>query len=729
MRVLLVNDTRTVSLLTAVVLHRVFTSQGHSVEAFFGVTTTRSALRFWRDVAPTIDLAEVDQIHLCSMTFSDAETELCVAQINAWKKWRSGVVIYTHRWPDGYVRSRFQVMISPFEILDSYSAHLGSEERELLRYSLIEARQSDVSTVGISEIQFSEFLAYKVWNKDNPSTYYWCLVNDLKATLRDLKDEFAQQPSLISSMHEANTTLQDYGRGFYYFDLSLEARPHYEKTIEGRMRLPLPGAPFDDRVLGFGSVVEDDGYPRIFIKRPWGTRTLPSVQWLLEQYSAECELPQHDVWLGQQDSKNLDFRKAGLQRDELPRIKAGMRRFAEIAHQVSFGERSPDPTLARILHEAASRALAAIDIKLSFAGRSLRFDPDKTRMRIDEGNRSGEERHTVILHLDAESPEAASFLYANAGYNLAKLEQLLEGVLIGLGTHTSIWLGALRLPERLRINLCVNNANSELKKLLQDEKEVETLSLPDAIAIDLIKRKSAIFRLLSETASTRDLKLVIFRQSEVIGPSVQYALLVEELAGQVAEGRSSFLALDLFAGSGLVARSLLSKSANIHVFCVDSAISGRDVGLQDEDRVTWLRCSAADVVGNRALIDRSFDLITMDPPHSALLDLLHDEVAQGRSFLESVAERTPLLVVYQGHVSQAGRASELVRAIVPYLPKVALWTVGSETIIVAGRTKLTCRDRSVSFEDVMEIAKGRIKMRADRYQWVVNFDIREADQP
>lgn len=69
----------------------------------------------------------------------------------------------------------------------------------------------------------------------------------------------------------------------------------------------------------------------------------------------------------------------------------------------------------------------------------------------------------------------------------------------------------------------------------------------------------------------------------------------------------------------------------------------------------WLRADARAVVEqNSPLIEQSFDVIGLDPPHSELVELLFG--AEGRDSLVRLCTlRSSLLVLYQGHSTQRGR--------------------------------------------------------------------------
>ena len=417
--------------------------------------------------------------------------------------------------------------------------------------------------------------------------------------------------------------------------------------------------------------------------------------------------------------------RAGLSRQDLPTLLPRLHSFAAAAFSGKYGERTPNPALTRVLHDSATRALRRLDLKGQYVA-SLNCDPSRTRIRIDQGNRSARERATVVLRLLAGDANAAAFLYAGNGYNLNKLERLLEGILLGLGSYQSAWLGSLRVPERLRIDVHMpSGIGAALGDRLRTVPEVEPVSLTRAIDLGLLTSQSSIHSILSAGRVTRDINMILYRESETIGPSVQFAWLVGGLASEVGSSLGRGIqVLDLFAGSGLVAREILSKQNTARVYCVDAAISALQASVKGLAGVTWLRTEAHRACGGAdALLDMEFDLISMDPPHAAVFDLLFRAVSPDRTFIDQVSHRAPWLVVYQGHVSQFGRARSLERTLAERYQCTALWTMGAETIMIAGPANIKNEDTGISrtFQEVMTAIEHGLHVQCDHYGWVVSW--------
>ena len=721
MRILLIHDTRSVSLLSAVILYRVLTRLGNTVQPFFGSETTRHARDFWTTTVDGLNLDNSDQIYLCSITFDDSHPDRCLTTLKRLgQSVQNGIVVLTHRWPDGYLDAGVEVIIPPFDLVERFAKELTPVERELLRYSLIISRQAEPEFVSSDDFYFCEYLGTTIW-KDFEA-YWWKLANDLDLTMLQLRRDYAlagredyRELSVLGKV----TSRDD---GWIQFELAKSSYGHCEKTVEELMRLH--DVPED--AIGIGVLdIEDLDDPRVYLHRPWSSKLLPSIGWLLEQFSAKFNLPPADSWWGPQNAKSILLSRARLTRRDLPALMPHLHSFAAAAFSAKYGERSPNAALTRVLHDSATRALRKLDLKGGYVT-SLRFDPSRTRIRIDQGNRSGKERATVVLRLLAENADAAAFLYAGNGYNLGKLERLLEGILLGLGSYQSAWLGSLRVPERLRIDVHMPvGIGAALGDRLRTIPEVEPLSLARAIELGLLTHQSSIHSILSAGRVTRDINLILYRESETIGPSVQFSWLVGALASEVAASLGREIqVLDLFAGSGLVAREILSKQRGARVYCVDAAITAEQAGSKSLSGVTWLRTHAHRVCGGPdALLDMEFDLISMDPPHAAVFDLLYRAVPPNRTFIDQVAERAPWLVVYQGHVSQFGRARSLEQTLAVHYRCTALWTMGAETIMIAGPAGIKNEDTGLSrtFGEIMAGIEHRLQVQCERYAWVVNW--------
>lgn len=261
---------------------------------------------------------------------------------------------------------------------------------------------------------------------------------------------------------------------------------------------------------------------------------MPSVEWLLEQYAEDFGLPSASFWWGPQDSKSLLFTRAGLDYSDLPDFIPRLERFAQFAYEIEDGERRPAAGIARVVHEAATSALRLLDLCCAYTRGdppSLSFDPSRTRIVIDKSNKTGRPRSTVVLRLDARTVDAAAFLYGSGGYNFVKLEQMLEGILIGMGSHRSIWLSSVRVPSRLRLDVHLpESIVDQLPGFLKAGSAVNRLRLEDALALGVLDTTSGIYKRLSSEDLQNSAHLLVYCGSETIGPSIQYSMVVSALA-------------------------------------------------------------------------------------------------------------------------------------------------------------------------------------------------------
>ena len=341
----------------------------------------------------------------------------------------------------------------------------------------------------------------------------------------------------------------------------------------------------------------------------------------------------------------------------------------------------------------------------------LSFNPARTIVRIDRGNRGGANtvRRTLVLSLHVRSASAAAFLLRGDGFNLLKLEQQLQGVLFGLQKSSYPWLWSVRLAARVRIDARLDGVRlQELSPHLM--RDVEPLALDAAVKSGVLADDSTIHRRISNAVRDRpDMgSLVLYRESELIGPSVHYAHACGALARALAESGlltdpAHMRVLDLFSGSGFSALIVTKRCPSAQVFCIDQWIPQNVSLVAANPHVVWLRTSAEAVlgIGNRdSVLEGRWDLVTMDPPHAALIGMIYQ-------LLDAISARTGWLVIYQGHTSQNGRTKALEPVLLDRFSHVGLLRIDSEEIIVAGSTENSPNGRTgprQSFGDILEVA-------------------------
>lgn len=702
---LLLHDTRSVGFINGVVLARILARAGYSVHPVYGEETTRHASTFWRKTVNEIPFAKYDEVILCSLTFDDLEPKHCELKLREIKN-RSGgpPTILSHRWPDGYARCGFDVLVPPFDVLEQYAAQLLPVERDLLRLSLVMSRLIDPESVSSEEIEISDRLSRAIW--ENMQGYWERLLNEPEKALDELKTNQAIGRG-IPLLEKGKLIASD--DAYQCFELDRSVRSHAEKTIEGLLEYYKAG----DRTMGLG-ILRDNDQLRAYIVRAWKSRNFPSIEYLLERFANECGLPEASKWLGAQNTKALVFQEIGWHEQDLAAMFPRLQKFAKLGYETPHGERRPLAGLSKVLHVAATRALESLDpirTHTSPNEQALKFDPVQARIISEPSNRTGEARSTLVLRLIVNTPKAAAFLFKYGGYNLMKLESLLQGVLIGLGTKKSTWLGSSEIPSRLRIDTKLTTEALNLApELWNDDTDISAIPLQKAVSSGLIGKKSCIIRALTELLPAKKRQIIVYRQSEIIGPSVQYAHVVAEIALALSVKKHSGVeVLDLFAGSGLVAKAVLAKQDSWRVWAVDLNITAAQAGVADQENIYWFKTDALSMLqGDKGFLNKHFDLISMDPPHATLFELFFRDL-----MLSRVRKVAPWLIVYQGHRSQQGRGIAVQEFLRQTFERVRAWNVGPEVMMIAGPNQW----KSFGFDEILGQAAASLKGVCERYGW------------
>lgn len=114
MRILLIHDTRSVAFLTAVVPFRLHVRRGDIVTLLFGIDTTKHATDFWGRTVDELPLADIDQVIFCCITFDDTQEEASLFKLRKIEDFiGKPPMILSHRWPDGYAKTPYPVVIPP----------------------------------------------------------------------------------------------------------------------------------------------------------------------------------------------------------------------------------------------------------------------------------------------------------------------------------------------------------------------------------------------------------------------------------------------------------------------------------------------------------------------------------------------------------------------------------------------------------------------------------------
>lgn len=250
------------------------------------------------------------------------------------------------------------------------------------------------------------------------------------------------------------------------------------------------------------------------------------------------------------------------------------------------------------------------------------------------------------------------------------------------------------------------------------------IPLNSAISKKLIDRGCSIDRALTTYQKGEEAGLILWCESETIGPSVAYALVARELADYLVKRKGGFPieVLDLFSGSGLSARAVASNSQNSIVYCVDKEVSAQHVGAHRVDNIIWLKMDVSDV-GKGRVLDQQFDLVCMDPPHGALFEMLFGSLPKVQSIerdidlIRNVARLTDWLVLYPGHACQFGRAAALRAALRQGgFSEAVFLEIGPEIVIVAWSGKDSEKEH---WRTTVDNLVGSLGLVCKSYGWEV----------
>lgn len=110
----------------------------------------------------------------------------------------------------------------------------------------------------------------------------------------------------------------------------------------------------------------------------------------------------------------------------------------------------------------------------------------------------------------------------------------------------------------------------------------------------------------------------------------------------------------------------------------------------------------------------------MDPPHSALFDILFGSEEGSQNLLSRIQVMGPWLVIYQGHASQTGRAVALCRGLKRSFSQVVLWQIGPEVMIVAGPDSW----EGIDFQTIIDRTDQSVRRDCHEYDFSFKTPIR-----
>jgi hypothetical protein len=680
------------------VLNRVLKRRGEIVEVLFNPLETQNTLHFWSNTAPQLPRTPVERIILCGIAFNSKDPDGCIKVLNGLAhRTETEPIIVTHRWPDGYASSRFEIWVPPFDLVERFASELDVTELQLLRLSLVIARQASAQLLREDEIILADCVSDFIHT--DPAEAWAALSDNPEAALVRVRAIFSEKRDWL------DISLKPDQRGKYHAFFRLDNR--FEKRAEKALEVLLARTDPNLR-LSVGLVKRSKG-TRAYLVRAWPRPTMPSIQWLLDQYGCRYAIAA-DSWVGRPDAMHLELEEAGLSENSIPGFIEQLLEFVKKVAPCEEGACQPPTALSQAIHIAGLEILRRLDVTraLQLDGSSnvdLYLDPLKARLLIETGNRSGVLRYTLVLTVCVRTIAGAKFLFAHGSFNLQKLESQLMGFLGGISARRSTWLGLIELPSRLRIDTDIeSNIVRNLHDILGSTREVGVVSYKEAIRRKMLNKGSIIETALLRSLGAEKASLLVYRQSETIGPSVHYALASAAVAMAIGfEKGKSLEVLDLFSGSGLSARSIVSKQSECRVFCVDTTVTAAEAGVANQKNVIWYIGDAQTVL---EALDRRFDLICMDPPHQLLFDFLFvPQSPSSGTLIQNVSQRAPWLVLYPGHISQTDRCKSVHLVLKEYYDNIHAWNVGSERILVAGPLEW----RGQRFDTIINRARDLLK--------------------
>ncbi|OGL33404.1 hypothetical protein A3E20_00620 [Candidatus Saccharibacteria bacterium RIFCSPHIGHO2_12_FULL_47_16] len=641
---------------------------------------------FWQSEADNLvalpDIAEKTVV-LFGITFLDVDSDMAMKKLQDIRTACRRLSIWSHRWPDEF--SSFlervstperdllteSIMIPPDDIItdEELGILLNSDEKRLLRATLY-----SVATIPRDSPEDDRLISsLNQWIAKNSDSAWGSLESSFE--LEDLLDRIVDE-------YIPEDNLTDYAT----VDLKSPNKDFLEVSVNGAdapaRKLEILDAVCDSSGVNDQAVVlawlNSD---RVMLYRRDLKHQLPSLRWLIEnRYNNLVPEELRGSHYGPQNSVYFKVSEA-VPRSELRDL---LKELATKCASTVYGGRYLQAAIARDIASTANEVMASVDLEGKYTSRTkpdITVDAAKLYELIHKSSRTGKTRRTLVMPVDAAGAKATAFLFRDGGYNFQKIERILEGVLIGLKRRNLRWLGEDSVPDRLRIDVRPN-VDSD------NENIVDSIQAAPMKSIDahehLVSDKSLIGKFLKVLQMN---KLVSYAESETIGPSVAHALALFATA-QALQGpieQQKVRVLDLFAGSGVAHRLLGGK---FDVVSVDLYVAASSVGLEAGDYGLWLKADARRVLDSTdPIIERKFDVIGLDPPHSELLELLFGSLDDGRKTLvELSAERADIMVMYQGHTTQRGRL-RLVEAGLKRANWVQVTTlqVEEELIVIAGR--------------------------------------------
>lgn len=688
-KTVIVHDGRLTGGLGATVLARVLHRASADGITVYPLPPNSTSETFWVDKAADIkNLPRLDEsiLILFGITFLDIDDDLCVRQLLDLHAACAHLEIWTHRWPDGFsdfaetihkldagnsAAPEVIVKIPPNDII--YDKHLGillsSDEKRLLRLTLYSAGIIARNDAG-DDLLLS---ALSQWITKEGATAWDRLVDveDLAVIIDEVLHNYEREENLFRGV-----TIEEVSPEDNFVEVSFDIEVLHNRKIE-MLDSVLDKLDLSEKAVVLAWFNAD----RVLLYRRDRLHEYPSIRWMVENRFEDI-VPQ-ELRFKQYGPQNAAYFPITL--DQKSRIRQPMRELAKACARSTYGGRYLQASLARDIADIANSVIRSVDLRKKYtnvAEPTIKVDAAKIYELLHVGSRTGRPRRTLTLPVDVVGAAATAFVFRGSGYNFQKIERLLEGALIGLKHRNLQWLGEDSVPDRLRIDVrpVLDEESLNANEVARSIQGAPMESVP---ATGLVEKDSLIGRFLDALQMN---SLVSYAESETIGPSVAHALTLLAVAAAVAEKEfARARVLDLFSGSG-VANKLLRMGRN-NVVSVDLYVAASSIGLEAEDLGLWLKADARKVLDRfDPILERKFDVIGLDPPHSELVELLFGTQENQVSLVELIADRADLMVMYQGHTTQRGRLHLISRGLMRAgWECVEILQVEEELIVIAGK--------------------------------------------
>lgn len=692
-KTLIVHDCRAAGVLGAAVLTRLMQRNGYAVEVWYDKHLTGRTAKFWTEgIAHLLQVPRSDtDLVLFGITFHDLDPKACMRQLALLRRCFRTVDIWTHRYPDGYRKHNLAVYIPPDDLIYNDPAnhklakiglHLDGYDKHLLATSLVASKAVPPASFPEADELFQTVARSLDANLDAT----WKALVEGTFTGGVQGEEISQSAlKVLQSPAEARNVAE--------VEISKENSRYIVPILDEFCK---QAENVDNSTVVVCWIADE----RVAIYRQDRTLTRPALRWLMEHRFREM-VPDElkDRHFGGQDFVQFSLPASG--EIAKPSLRDPMMMLATKLSCEESGGRNLTAALTRDVAWVGNEILRGIDLAGSYTSGKvpkIQIKEDQIYVLVHRSSRTGALRATLTVPIEVTGSEATAFLFRDNGYNLLKAEHAVEGALIGLNLRRLTWLHPkdpetlnTYLPNRVRLDVRPKLLPRQTSKTFAQA----TVSLLAQGVTALDKARGGVHddSVIGRFLANRNLdKLVCYNETETIGPSVAHALVLLAAAKcrpklRVAEGQNGTDSgvLDLFSGSG-VANRLLTEN-NIPITSVDWYVSAQDVGLQSGRGGLWLRADARQVLDAEApILEQRFSVIAMDPPHAELMDLLFSTKGK-RSLAAACAERSHVLVLYQGHSTQAGRLGLLESGLLGAgWPLMTVIHVEEELIVVAAHS-------------------------------------------